>query len=277
MSQWHYVDPARQQQGPVDDAELVRLFRSGAIGLHSLVWRPDLTDWQALGGFADVLGLQETASPYAPPTAEVLTDAAVVAGGEVVYAGFWKRTAAYALDSVIAGMVSGIIGAIIGAAFGAGLLGSGNMAGNEGKLIAVQLIGNLIGMLIGAAYFAGFHSSSSMATLGKMAVGIKVVRSNGERISFLRGVGRYFALFVSTLLLMIGFFMAGFTERKRALHDMLCDTVVVDKWAYTDRPDLQRRELGTVTVVVLVAAALLTLLMTIGFIAVAVMAASGMH
>jgi len=260
MSQWHYVDPARQQQGPVDDAELVRLFRSGAIGLHSLVWRPDLTEWQALGGFADVLGLQETASPYAPPTAEVLADAAVVAGGEVVYAGFWKRTAAYALDSVIAGMVSGIIGAIIGAAFGAGLLGSGNMAGNEGKLIAVQLIGNLIGMLIGAAYFAGFHSSSSMATLGKMAVGIKVVRSNGERVSFLRGVGRYFALFVSTLLLMIGFFMAGFTERKRALHDMLCDTLVVDKWAFTQHPDMQRRELGAVTILILVVVGLMAAL-----------------
>lgn len=260
MSQWHYADRGRQQQGPVDDAELARLFRGGVIDLDTPVWRPDLTQWQALRGFAAELGLQASDSPYAPPTAEVLADAAVVAGGEVVYAGFWKRTAAYALDSVIAGMVSGIIGAIIGGALGAGLLGSGSLAGNESNLIGVQLIGNFIGMLIGAAYFAGFHSSSSMATLGKMAVGIKVVLSNGERISFLRGVGRYFALFVSTLLLMIGFFMAGFTERKRALHDMLCDTLVVDKWAFTQHPEMQRRELGAVTLLILVGLGLMATL-----------------
>ncbi|HRN61774.1 MAG TPA: RDD family protein, partial [Luteimonas sp.] len=40
--------------------------------------------------------------------------------------------------------------------------------------------------------------------------------------------------------------------RKQALHDMICDTLVVDRWAYTDRPDLQRRELGVVTWVVIV-------------------------
>ena len=33
---------------------------------------------------------------------------------------------------------------------------------------------------------------------------------------------------------------------------MLCDTLVVDRWAFTDRPEWQERGLGTVTVVVLV-------------------------
>ena len=58
--------------------------------------------------------------------------------------------------------------------------------------------------------------------------------------------------------------MAGFTERKRALHDMMCDTVVVDKWAFTAHPQLQRRELGTVTVIVLV---LFGLLLVVGILA----------
>ena len=39
---------------------------------------------------------------------------------------------------------------------------------------------------------------------------------------------------------------------QQALHDMLCDTLVVDKWAFTDRPEWQERGLGTVTVVILV-------------------------
>ena len=59
------------------------------------------------------------------------------------------------------------------------------------------------------------------------------------------------AALLSYLTLYIGFFMAGFTERKRALHDMVASTLVVDKWAYTAHPEWQNRQLGTVTVVIL--------------------------
>ena len=90
--------------------------------------------------------------------------------------------------------------------------------------------------------------------------GIKVVRSDGSRISVARGVGRYFATFLSTLILGIGFLMAAFTERKQALHDMVCDTLVVDKWAFTAHPEWQKRELGTVTVVILALFGVLMLL-----------------
>jgi hypothetical protein len=90
------------------------------------------------------------------------------------------------------------------------------------------------------------------ATLGKMAVGIKVVRSNGERLTKGRAFGRYWAMLLSSFTLGIGFLMAAFTERKQGLHDMICDTLVVDRWAFTDQPHLQRRELGTVTIVILV-------------------------
>ncbi|KAG1059356.1 hypothetical protein G6F40_018145 [Rhizopus arrhizus] len=67
--------------------------------------------------------------------------------------------------------------------------------------------------------------------------------------------------------------MAAFTERKQGLHDMICDTLVVDRWAFTDQPQLQRRELGTVTVLVLVLTGLLSLVglallvFAVGFIA----------
>jgi uncharacterized RDD family membrane protein YckC len=108
------------------------------------------------------------------------------------------------------------------------------------------------------AYYAGFHASAGGATLGKMAVGIKVVRGNGERLTLGRGIGRYFGFLLSSLTLMIGFIMAAFTERKQALHDMICDTVVVDKWAYTENEHLQQEGLGTLTIVILVVSALLT-------------------
>src|SRR3546814_1500810 len=79
-----------------------------------------------------------------------------------------------------------------------------------------------------------------------MAIGIKVVRSDGPGCGFWRGFARYFASILSAILLCIGYLMVAFTERKQALHDMICDTVVVDQWAFTAHPDQQREELGTV-------------------------------
>ena len=118
-------------------------------------------------------------------------------------------------------------------------------------MILVQVVIQLVSIAITAGYYAWFHASNSQATLGKMAVGIKVVRGDGSRITLARGVGRYFGFMLSSLTLGIGLLMAAFTERKQALHDILCDTLVVDRWAFTDHPEWQRRELGTVTVVVL--------------------------
>ena len=141
----------------------------------------------------------------------------------------------------------------------------------------VQNIQRLAGVALGVAYFGWMHSSSSMATLGKMAIGIKVVREDGSRISFMRGMGRYFALIVSSIPLGLGFVMAGFTERKRALHDMMCDTVVVDKWAFTAQPELQRRELGTVTIIVLVLFGLLLAVGLLAIVAAVVFAGRALH
>jgi hypothetical protein len=108
-----------------------------------------------------------------------------------------------------------------------------------------------------------------------MAVGIKVTGEDGQRISFARGIGRFFALILSTLILYIGFIMAGFTDRKRALHDMICSTLVVDQWAFTAHPERQRRELGTVTTVILVIGGLLVLAYIGLMVLIGVMAAMG--
>jgi uncharacterized RDD family membrane protein YckC len=189
-------------------------------------------------------------SPYAAPTAAVASHSGVVSGCEVVYAGFWKRVAANIIDSFIVGVVGGVIGAIIGGVMGAGFGLNGGLGG--GGLLAIQVVTNLVSLCLTAAYYAWFHASSHQATLGKMAIGIKVVRSNGEAISFLRGIGRYFATIISGITLGIGFVMAAFTARKQALHDMICDTLVVDRWAYTDHPEWQKQELGTLTIVILV-------------------------
>jgi len=75
-------------------------------------------------------------------------------------------------------------------------------------------------------YEAAMESSSKQATLGKMALGLKVTDEQGRRISFGRATARYFSKIISGMILLIGYIMAGFTARKQALHDMIAGTLV---------------------------------------------------
>ncbi|KAF1712108.1 transporter [Pseudoxanthomonas kalamensis DSM 18571] len=288
MSQWYYADRDRQRQGPVESEELARLFRFGSVALDSLVWREGMQEWQPLSDFGNELRLLDApdettaepaadtldaivpepaavASPYAPPVAAVSSDEAFHAGGEVVYAGFWKRVAAYLIDGFIVNIAAQIVQMVLMLVFFG--LNASAMSGDPSGMfnsvggILFILAAYLVPLLIGAGYYAAFHASSKQATLGKMAVGIKVVRSDGHRITLLRGIARFFGLILSGLIVGIGFLMAAFTGRKQALHDMICDTLVVDKWAYTAHPEWQRRELGTVTIVILAIFGVLILLM----------------
>lgn len=279
MSEWYYAE-GQQRQGPVEDEVIRQLFQRGQLTLDTLVWREGMSQWAELRTRVDELQLQTlaaaatssgidlrgdyaaidngtaplpgtgplSASPYSAPASAVGMASGVVTGAEVVYAGFWKRVAAYVVDSLLLGVASMVV------SFATTLL---TFAGSSNMQMAGQLVGSVLGLVIGLAYYAWFHASTGGATPGKMAVGIKVVRTSGERISLLRAVARYFATLLSGLILLIGYIMAAFTQRKQALHDMLCDTLVVDKWAFTDQPQLQRPELGTVTVAILVVGGIL--------------------
>ena len=72
-------------------------------------------------------------------------------------------------------------------------------------------------------------SSPRGATLGKMALGLRIVRVDGTQLSFGRATARHFAKYMVTPMvpLAIGYIMAAFTNRKRALHDILADTLVI--------------------------------------------------
>jgi uncharacterized RDD family membrane protein YckC len=175
---------------------------------------------------------------------------AFVGDGHVVYAGFWKRFAANFIDSFIVGMVGGVIGGILGAIFGIAMFGGGvdPMAGT----LVSNGVNFLVGVVLGLLYYGGFHSSGSQATPGKMLIGIKVARGDGDRLTPMRAGARFLATYINLFTLGIGWLIAAFTERKQALHDFLCDTVVVDRWAYTEFPERQNEALGGCAIAVLV-------------------------
>jgi len=277
MTQWYYANTKNERQGPVESGTIRDKLGRGELNQDTLVWRDGMAQWQPLSSVQAELVADTpapasdeparaessaTASPYAAPSSTLSVGDGIVAsvGDEIVYAGFWKRAAANIIDGLLVNAVSFFLMMMIGPIFGLSALtmlgipeggwANPNMA--TVGFTAAEAILQLVLMALTAAYFAWFHSSRNMATLGKMAVGIKVVRADGSPITLARGIGRYFALMLSSFTLGIGLLMAAFTGRKQALHDMICDTLVVDKWAFTERPDLQQKGLGPVTIIVLV-------------------------
>jgi uncharacterized RDD family membrane protein YckC len=143
---------------------------------------------------------------FAPPKTANPLPAQSIDSTTPLWAGFWRRGAAYIIDSLLLFIPGYALGAALGQHFVLAQLGSVGMAW---------------------LYKASLESSTWQATVGKRALGIKVVGPTGERISFARATGRYFGQILSGLILGIGYLMVAFTHRKQALHDMLASTYVV--------------------------------------------------
>jgi uncharacterized RDD family membrane protein YckC len=162
------------------------------------------------------------ATTDSPPPGPVADDAGSLPPGAAIHAGFWRRCAAYVFDGLVL-TIAGLIVSAIFAVFAFGAAASGSLSGAIG-LLALQWIIGIVGSWL---YFAWQESSRAQATLGKRLMGIKVTDDAGHRIGFGRATGRFFGKIVSGIVLYIGFLLAGFTERKQALHDLMASTLVV--------------------------------------------------
>ncbi|WP_374473288.1 RDD family protein [Arenimonas sp.] len=277
MQQWYYVDRGHNRQGPVPAEQVAQAYRQGKVTRDSLVWRDGLEKWEPLGEHLAELGLDQPGPPAPPPAeipapaaaalaaAPVQAPAAAAGPDEVVDAGFLRRFAAFFLDSLI---VSGVFYTLYLVGF---VLFALSMAGggepDEAMVMAGALAMSLLYVLLSLAYYAGMESSSRQATLGKMALGIKVVDARGQRLGFGHAAGRWLASALSYLTFYIGFAMAGFTARKQGLHDLVANTYVVDQWAYTDQPGRQQRGPSGCLAAAVVGGVLLVLLFVAGILA----------
>jgi uncharacterized RDD family membrane protein YckC len=170
---------------------------------------------------------------YAPPVQQPLEQPAQhnwqAARPAVAYAGFWLRLFAFIIDSIILGIVVGIgvfrplLGNNLQSIYGDNFWTM--YTSMTRPFVALQLLQLMVNWL----YWAGLESSSWQATLGKKALGLKVTDLAGNRVTFARASGRFFGKLISGMTLMIGFAMAGFTERKQALHDILAGCLVLRK------------------------------------------------
>jgi uncharacterized RDD family membrane protein YckC len=182
------------------------------------------------------------ARPSAPPSyaggsshAAYADPAGLVVSRGFTYAGFWLRVAATIIDSVIMSIALGVllVPLFFLSGMGAMLSGMSERHGRPDPAIIIGFIGMIlvfavISMLAQWLYHAYLESGESQGTWGKQMLGLYVTDLMGNPITFGRASGRFFAKIVTGMIpLGIGYIMAGFTERRQALHDMIASCLVL--------------------------------------------------
>jgi uncharacterized RDD family membrane protein YckC len=170
------------------------------------VCRKDYADDQITG-----LGDYAICADCKPIILERLREGSLLASTRgAVYGGFWIRVGAKLIDSVVLLGIFYVIGTV------------GSFMGEAAGRVFAGIMSTAIGLGY-VTYFLGEHG----ATPGKMACGLKVVRSNNEPVSYTRAFGRMWAEYVSFLIFCIGYLMVAVDGERRSLHDRICDTRVV--------------------------------------------------
>lgn len=254
---WYYVENGKQK-GPLDETEFKALCDAGTITSQTLVWNKSMSDWQAFKEISHSIipPREKTDSPAAAAEGEekncsecgrpfktdelaVFNDTLICASckpvflqkmregvstGKMIYGGFWIRFVAKFVDGLILGVINMLI------SLGVGAVMTTNISNPEDISSAMfpAIINGLIqwsANIFYAVWFVGRYA----ATPGKMICGLKVVTPEGGKVSYLRAFGRCFAEILSSILLFIGYIMAGFDSEKRTLHDRICSTRVIKK------------------------------------------------
>ena len=173
-------------------------------------------EWGPFDAIAPATTLPPPPPVYPAAPVQRSGDGALLPAGAAIHAGFWRRSAAYLIDQMILLIPSIIVG-------------------------IVPLLG-LLAIITGQwLYFSLMESSPAQATLGKQAMGIKATDNHGRRLGFGQASGRYFGGSLSVMTAYIGYMLAGWTERKQALHDLVAGTCVVFRDVESGQPVTRAR------------------------------------
>jgi uncharacterized RDD family membrane protein YckC len=238
MNEWYYGNESGQQ-GPVSLAQLAQWAQAGQFAPHIMVWRNGMAQWQAAGTvpeLATLFGGAGMGQPaYAAPLGYAQATGAYGYPGQypqMMYAGFWWRVLAYIIDAIILYVPNLLISNLVGLGARQAMIMSAPQRGGQldiAALLSVMFAGMALSLALNWIYFAALESSKYQASLGKKVCGLVVTDLNGARIGFGRATGRYFGKILSAIIIYIGFMMAGWTQRKQALHDQLAGTLVWKK------------------------------------------------
>lgn len=145
---------------------------------------------------------------------------------EIEYAGFWVRSGATLIDSILFLMIAWPLLFMI---YGSDYL---EMSGNSLAIGPADVVINYIFPLVAAVILW----VNKAGTPGKLVLGLRVVDAQtGEHLSFGQAIGRYFAYIPAMIPLMMGLFWIGWDSKKQGWHDKLAGTVVIRQKNRTEK------------------------------------------
>lgn len=165
---------------------------------------------------------------YVPPSAQA--PEAVPAIPELAklpprpaFAGFWLRAVAYAFDTILVSLFFGFIASFYPSAF----LKYPDVTPTLTSLPQLTPLALVVTLTATWLYYTLFESSAWQATPGKRIMKLYVADLNGQPLTFARAAGRNLAKAISSLTFLVGYLVAGFTEKKQALHDIVSNCLVL--------------------------------------------------
>jgi uncharacterized RDD family membrane protein YckC len=222
------LDKNNTPTGPFTKPQCEAKLQSGEFSPTDLAFVAGMNDWAPL---QEVLAAAINPSGRMSITYQNKPTAIVPVDMFADYAGFWLRVGAYFVDGFVLTVLTLCVFGYSATEWDYHIGQTRSIMSAPGQFnpafLKTEAWFQAFNTVAAWLYFALMESSSRQATLGKMLVGIFVTDLNGERISFGRATGRFFAKILSALTCYIGFLMAGCTERKQALHDMIAGTLVV--------------------------------------------------
>ncbi|MET4677892.1 MULTISPECIES: RDD family protein [unclassified Luteibacter] len=217
--------------GPYTDDEVRQWLRDGTCRPDELGWHEGMTDWRALSElFPDERpAVAPGAVPPPPPPFFGIHDATV----EPEHAGFWLRLGAWVIDYIVLMVPFTFISLMMG--MGDVITSTfARMEHDQAAAVAAYAEAmrpiSYVVLLVGFAYYVLFESSKWQATPGKMACGIRVTDTAGQRLTLGRAAARNAVRLLNAVTLlvpMVFYVTAAFTQRKQGVHDLLASTYVV--------------------------------------------------
>lgn len=122
----------------------------------------------------------------------------------MIYAGFWKRAAAFIIDALVIWVIMAI-------------------------LLVVAFFPQILAFILGGLYHVVFETSPLRATPGKALMKIAVLKADGRQLTIKDSIVRYVLSWVSGMFLCLGYFISLFTARKQTFHDLVAETIVVEE------------------------------------------------
>ena len=229
--EWHY-SYGDLTFGPLKESELKQKFMTKEITTKTKVWTDGMADWEEAdrvktfieffkairiggGGIADPMYIGNDDRLYATFMQRV--------GAEIIdkMVGYAIFFAVYFASTVFVGLFMGFI---------IGFLGK-----NVNNFMdEITLMGMLVGVLLSFVsvmlYYIKPIASPKMATVGKSAMGIYVCKLDGSQLSFGVAFLRYLIKTITfSLFLGFGCLTVLFTGKKQALHDLMIETLVLQR------------------------------------------------